>query len=463
MGMFAIEGNLVTEKTVKKGRVEVSLKTGLVTKVGKVTGNADIICGKDELVFPGFGDIHIHAREDETGKQVYKEDYTTAASAALNGGVVHVSAMPNTPNPVVGKQQWDWHRKRITQINHPVSILNYLGIDSTTKPLGKPGQHIYKLYFGKSIGSLTVTYGSELEEILKRYKGHNISFHVEYEPVVQASGAGKTHSQRRPVAAVNEGLRILLPLIEKYKIKAKLCHWSTGGESFKMVAEYRARGCDITLEVSPLHLFFDTSMTDADPSLWTKIQMNPAVQSAEHRKELIKGLKTGFIQFLATDHAPHAEQEKFTAFAKFQNQYPDKTNKEIAQIIKSEDTSLFFATCLENNTSGAPWLDVYGLVCAWLINEQGFKPTDIARVAAFLPGKFVNPHLKRQFPGQNFGRGFGELKPGFVGSFTVLDLSRSIQVARRDLKTKCGWSPFENMVFPGRVKYAIVRGRVLKK
>ena len=145
--------------------------------------------------------------------------------------------------------------RRVKEINHPVTILNYLGIDSKTKPLGKPGEHFYKLYFGKSVGSLTVTYGSELEIILKRYQGHNISFHVEYEPIIQASTAGKTHSERRPAAAVNEGLRILLPLIEKYNIKTKLCHWSTGGESFDMIAEYRKRGCDITLEVSPLHLF----------------------------------------------------------------------------------------------------------------------------------------------------------------------------------------------------------------
>ncbi|MBI5456813.1 amidohydrolase [Candidatus Kaiserbacteria bacterium] len=440
--------------------VEVDSK-GLISKISKPKKGfkATHTFGDDCLIFPGFGDVHIHAREDDTGKQVYKEEYKTAADAALHGGVVHVSAMPNTPNPVVGKEQFAWHRNRVRQLNHSVSILNYLGIDSKTKPLGKPGEHFYKLYFGKSVGDLTVTYGNELDVILSKYKKHDISFHVEYEPVVQAHASGKTHTQRRPLECVNEGLKILLPLIEKYKIRAKLCHWSIGGTSFKMIAAARKRGANIVLEVSPLHLLFDTSMTDADPSLWTKIQMNPAVQAPEHRKDLIKGLKNGFIQFLATDHAPHTEEEKFSAFTKFAHEYPGKNNKEISEIIKKKDRKLFLDTCCENNHSGAPWLDTYALVATWLMKEHNFTAQDIARAAAYFPGKFVNPHLKRQFPKQNFGKGFGEIKKGFVGSLTVLNLKKKTKVNRNDLRTKVKWSALEGREMPGSIEAVFIRGK----
>src|SRR3989344_361642 len=464
--MTTIEGMIAGhDKKPFLGRITIDSKTGLIINVGSVSKKEkpDYSFDKDCLIFAGFGDVHIHAREDETGKQAYKEEYQTAADAALHGGVTYICAMPNTPSPVVGKAQLAWHRARVAALAHPVSILNYLGIDSKTKPLGIRGEHFYKLYFGKSVGDLTVTYGSELDIILARYKGQHISFHVEYEPIVQAHASGKTHSERRPVECVNEGLRILLPLIEKYKIHAKLCHWSTGGESFEMIAEYRKRGCDIVLEVSPLHLLFDTSMTDADPSLWLKIQMNPAIQSVEHRKALFKGLKDGFIQFLATDHAPHTEEEKYTAFAKFSSEYPAKTYKEIAETIRAKDEALYLATCTMNNTSGAPWLDVYGLVCAWLINEQEFKPQDVARAAAYYPGKFVNPHLKRQFPKQtkknNWGKGFGEIKKGFVGSLTVLNLKKKTRVRREDQKTKCGWSPLEGRTMSGAIEAVFIRGR----
>ncbi len=460
MKTVTVEGLIAThDKKPFRGVISIDRKTGLIAGVSKPSRKvADYTFGDDCLIFAGFGDVHIHAREDETGKQVYKEEYATAADAALHGGVVHVSAMPNTPNPVVGKKEFEWHRSRVAQLQKPVAILNYLGIDSKTKPLGKPGEYFYKLYFGKSVGDLTVTYGSELDVILSRYKGQQVSFHVEYEPIVQASAGGKTHSNRRPVECVNEGLRILLPLIEKYKIRAKLCHWSTGGESFEMIAAYRKRGCDIVLEVSPLHLLFDTSMTDADPSLWTKIQMNPAVQAPEHREALIKGLKDGFIQFIATDHAPHTEEEKYSAFAKFRDQYPGKSDKDIAMSVKEKDKELFLATCCENNHSGAPWLDTYALVCTWLMREHGFTSQDIARVSAYMPGKFVNPHLKKQFKNRKFGKGFGEIQKGFMGSLTVLNTKSQTLVKREDLKTKVGWSALQGRVMPGAVEAVFIGG-----
>lgn len=460
MKSITVEG-MIARHDMRPYRGVISIdQAGLITAIGKPSKKlkADHVFGDDCLIFPGFGDVHIHAREDETGKQNYKEEYATAGDAALHGGVVHVCAMPNTPSTVVTKDRFAWHRARVASLAHKVSILNYVGIDTKTKPLGKPGGHFYKLYFGKSVGDLTVTYGSELDEILARYRGQSISFHVEYEPIIQASLSGKTHADRRPVAAVNEGLRILLPLIEKYKIRAKLCHWSTGGESFEMIAEYRKRGCDIVLEVSPLHLLFDTSMTDADPSLWTKIQMNPAIQAPSHRAALIKGLKDGFIQLLATDHAPHTEEEKFSAFARFKADYPGTTNQEIATEIKKKDQKLFLEVCCENGHSGAPWLDTYALVCTWLMREHGFTPRDIARVAAYHPGQFVNPHLARQFKGEKFGKGFGQIKKGFIGSLTVLNTKKSTRVRREDLKTKVGWSPLEGRELPGAIEAVFVRG-----
>lgn len=461
MNAVTVSGKIAThDKAPYWGLITIDAATGLIKKVEKTTGlaKADHMFGKDCLIFPGFGDVHIHAREDDTGTQVYKEDYTTASKAAHCGGVAHVCAMPNTPNPVTGKRQFAWHRARVREIGSPVVILNYVGIDTKTKPLGKPDDHIYKLYFGKSVGDLTVMYGSELDDILARYRGQRVSFHVEYEPIVQMSAAGKTHSDRRPVACVEDGLQLLLPLIQKYKIKAKLCHWSTGGKSFAMIAEYRRRGCDIMLEVSPLHLLFDTSMTDADPSLWTKVQMNPAIQAPEHRSALIKGLKDGFIQFLATDHAPHTEEEKFSAFARFTERYPGQRNKDIAESIKKENRELYNATCMENNHSGAPWLDTYAIVCAWLINEQAFKPRDIARVASYHPGVFVNRQLARQFPKTDFGKGFGVIAKGYLGTLTVLDLAKTVRVERACLGTKAGWSPLEGRTMRGGLEALFIRG-----
>ncbi len=446
------------------GQIKINNKTGLIEDV--IEGeelNADYVYNQDNLIFAGMGDIHIHAREDQTGEQKYKEDYETAGNAALNGGCVHVSAMPNTPKPLTTEKDFDWHRKRIADLAHPVSILNYIGIDRKTKPIGEPGEHFYKCFFGKSIGDLTVQYAFELDEILSKYKGHNISFHVEYEPIIKASISGKTHSERRPFACVIEGLLLLLPLIEKYKIKAKLCHWSIGGKSFELVREYRNRGCQIEVEVSPLHLLFDTSNTDKNSELWLKIQMNPAIRTPKHRNQLIEGLKTGFIQYLATDHAPHTEEEKYGAFSKFKDEYSDLTNVEIGAKIKNENLSLYYETCNECGMSGAPWLDTYGLVCAYLMNEHGFDTRDIARIASYNPGKFINSYLKQQFPNKNYGKGFGKIEKGFVGSLTILNLEKKTIIKREDLKTKSRWSPLEDREMLGSIEAVFIAGELMDK
>lgn len=459
-----IEGYIATEiKKPFNGQIKINNKTGLIESV--INGNelkADYTYNKDNLIFAGMGDIHIHAREDETGKQEYKENYKTAGDAALNGGCVHVSAMPNTPKPLTTKKDFEWHRKRIADLTHHVSILNYIGIDEKTKPIGGPDEHFYKCFFGKSIGNLTIEYAIELDEVLSKYNGHNISFHVEYEPIIRASTFGKTHSERRPFTCVIEGLLLLLPLIEKYKIKAKLCHWSIGGKSFDLIEEYRKRGCHIDVEVSPLHLLFDTSNTDENSELWLKVQMNPAIRTSKHRMQLIEGLKNGFIQYLATDHAPHTEEEKYGAFAKFRNEYQDLSNVDIAKKIKNENPSVYYETCKEDGMSGAPWLDVYALVCAHLMNKYNFTSQDIARVSSYNPGKFVNLHLKQQFLQKEYGKGFGRIERGFVGSFTILNLKKRTIIKREDLKTKSGWSPLENKEMLGCIEAVFIAGKLMK-
>lgn len=466
------EGKIATHNNQFYGQIVINTKTGLIEEVRsgeQLYPTPNTIFDKYSIIFAGMGDIHIHAREDETGKGNYKEDYTTAANSGLNGGIVHESAMPNTPKPLTTLRDYMGHRHRIKEIAHPVSILNYVGIGIDTTPIGLPGEHMYKAYFGKSVGDLTFKTEQELEDTLKLYAGHNISFHVEYEPIIELMTGAKTHSERRPIEAVNRGLELLLPLIEKYNIQAKLCHWSTGKESFQMINQHRKRAEAknmgyTTIEVSPLHLLFDLDMAKKNPELWLKVQMNPAIQSKEHRMALIEALRNGFIDYLATDHAPHTLEEKHSAFAKFKNEYPDKTNVEIAQLIKERCCSkqLFNDTCCENNMSGAPWLDNYAEVCVHLMKEHKFTPQDIARVTAYNPGLFVNQFLENQFanqPNLNFGKGFGMIEPGYVGSLTVLNTNKPHIVTKDKLQTKVGWSPVEQMQFSGGLEAVIIRGK----
>ncbi len=115
-------------------------------------------------------------------------------------------------------------------------------------------------------------------------------------------------------------------------------------------------------------------------------QVNPPIrQTKENCLALIAALKNGDIDYLAADHAPHTIAEK------------------------------------ENGASGLPHLDTYGPFAAWLMAEHHFTPQEIARVCSFNPGKFMNNFTPIKY---------GKIAAGFVGSLTVLDMNRPINISK---------------------------------
>jgi dihydroorotase len=189
------------------------------------------------------------------------------------------------------------------------------------------------------------------------------------------------------------------------------------GEGLAQIATAKARGVSVTAEVTPHHLFFDETMLTEDNRL--ALQMNPPLRGRADRLALIEALRSGLLDYLATDHAPHTLEEK------------------------------------THGMSGVPLLDTYGAFAAWLMAEHGFTTPQIARVCAYNPGRFV-----AEFLPEGMGKGFGVVAEGYVGSLTILDTQTSWTVQRDEMRTKCGWSPFEGYTLPGRVRATVLRGRV---
>src|SRR5665213_871400 len=94
LSMLRVEGRIVNHDAEFEGAVEIDTETGLIARVGPKEGRSDIDAGSC-LIFPGFGDLHIHARENMSGTQTYKEDFLSASAAAIHGGVTHIADMPN--------------------------------------------------------------------------------------------------------------------------------------------------------------------------------------------------------------------------------------------------------------------------------------------------------------------------------------------------------------------------------
>ena len=419
--MLSIEGNVVNIDGQARKRVEVG-NDGIISAVGDVTGSADVVLD-DELVFPGFVDVHVHARECADHSWDYKEDFATAGAAAINGGVVAFADMPNNPVPPVDEKSYadkDQLAKKAA-----VDVVLYAGIGPQTKPLYyiNHGRDLYstsrnvpyKVYMSQSVGDLFFSSLDDVERAISKYAGQNVSFHCEDPAILLANKNQPTHQARRPEVAEVSAIDFALMLIKKYNLKGKICHVSTT-EGLAKITAVKNTGLPVTVEVSPNHLYFDETMMDDENR--AMFQVNPPIrQSRRNRLYLLAALKKGDIDYLATDHSPHTVQEK------------------------------------EKGISGTPQLDTYGPFAAWLIKEHGFTPQDIARVCSFNPGQWFSQFCDVKY---------GKIEKGYAGSLTVLDMNHPIKIVKSMLKTKCGWSPFEGFQFPGKVAYTIIKGKVYK-
>src|SRR5690606_27509442 len=144
----AIEAVVATSSAVDRRKILVDEVTGLIVTVTSPDGKADFIFGDECLLFAGMGDVHIHAREDVSQKNVYKEDFLSAQAAMRNGGVVHAGDMPNNPIPPVDESSYE--AKVRLSAKAAGEIWMYAGIGPGTSPLNYPVP--YKAYMGASVG-----------------------------------------------------------------------------------------------------------------------------------------------------------------------------------------------------------------------------------------------------------------------------------------------------------------------
>jgi dihydroorotase len=404
--MPIIEGTLADIDGVRLG--QIAIENGVIAAVGPKLGTPTHVFGESCLIFAGMGDIHIHAREDVTAKESYKETFACASAAALHGGVLHVADMPNNPAAPIDDASYALKEALVQEQNLPVVFTLYAGIGPGTKPLKRVVP--YKAYMGPSVGGLYFTSLEQLEQTLASYPGQAVSFHCEDPVLLDKHKDAPTHEERRPPECELSATRFALAMIEKYRLVGKLCHYSVG-EGLPLIRAAKAKGVSVTAEVTPHHVFFDTAQITPANRPW--MQMNPPLRSPADRQAMLEVLRDGTADYLATDHAPHTLAEK------------------------------------ERGVSGQPHLDTYGPFVTWLIVEKGFAPERIAAICSANPGTFVNPYQKEKW---------GRLLPGYIGSLTVLDLQKPTTIRREDLRTKCGWSPFEGVTFPGSVAAVFVKG-----
>lgn len=426
--MKTLQARCATSEFVERLDIVFDEKNGKIYSVSfaqKTAEEVDYYYGDECLLFAGMGDIHIHAREDISGKNNYKEDFSSACCAAINGGLAHVADMPNNPIPPIDDQSY--LQKLMLTKDLELPFLLYAGIGPETNPLSFTVP--YKVYMGPSVGELFFKDNESLEVVLERYRGQFVSFHCEDPEILEESKGESSHETRRPVRAELMATSLALKLIKKYGLKGKLCHYSSG-EGLKEIIKAKKAGVDVTCEVTPQHLYYSIEKIKKErPSELGFFQMNPPIRTEQDRFALLYALKEGIIDYLATDHAPHSREEK------------------------------------EKGTSGMPGLDTYGPFVTWLILDQGVDPRVIAKVCSEGPGRFFNQFLfglnQQLERAGRFGKGFGFLKRGYNASFTILNLEKPSVITEEMIKSKAKWSPFLGETFPGSIEALFHSGKRL--
>ncbi len=421
--MKFIEGIFATSELCERLQLAYDEKSGLIEDFGKLgvsSENLEINFPDDHLIFAGMGDVHIHAREDVSKKNCYKEDFHSASCAAIHGGVVHMGDMPNNPIPPIDDESYAEKLKLTSSALNTCWI--YAGVGPKTRPLTRTVP--YKVYMGPSVGDLYFKNHQELDDVLEYYKGQWISFHCEDPEILESHKSESNHFLRRPVEAEVLATREALKFISKYNLNGKLCHYSSS-EGLDEIRKFRQLGGRVQIEVTPQHVYF--SEEELQEYEYNKFQMNPPIRHNKDRDAMLEALRNGEIEFLATDHAPHIQEEK---------------NK---------------------GTSGLTGLDTYGGFVTWLIVEKNFTPQQVAKFCSENPGKFFNQFKESwaQIDSRflSFGKGLGFLEKGYRADLTVLNLNSPWTVTSDILKTKVKHSPFEGIKFPGKVAKVMKQGQ----
>jgi dihydroorotase len=319
-GLLVRGGRLIDPEAGRDGRFDVLLSDGKVAEVADriEAGDAEIFDASRLLVFPGFIDLHTHLREP--GRE-YAETIASGLAAAAAGGFTAVCAMPNT-NPVNDSREVT---EFLVRRGLETRGARLLPVGAITK--GQKGEEMAEFGEMRDAGVVALSDdGAWLTDgaLLRRAMEHASLFGL---PVVQhaedvvLSGRAPMHEgavstrlgmRGQPGAAEAVAAARDVLIAELTKGRLHLAHLSTA-RALEIVRRAKSKGLAVTCEVTPHHL----TLTDeevARSGFSTRFKMNPPLREAPDVEAVAAALSDGTIDAIATDHAPHHEDEKAVDF-----------------------------------------------------------------------------------------------------------------------------------------------------
>ncbi len=373
---------------------------------------AEVVDAGGKLLSPGFIDLHVHFREPG---QTPKESIETGSRAAIAGGFTTVCAMANTrpANDSVAVTELMLARA------NAANLCRYFPLGALT--VGMAGEELCD--FGTLKASGCVAFSDDglpvmNAEIMRRALEYTAWLKVPivaHEEDQHLAGKGYMHEGAVsaslgclgiPSAAEEAMVARDIVLAEHTGGHLHLAHISTAG-SLRMIREAKARGLNVTCEVTPHHF----ALTDKELMKFdSDFKMNPPLRTEADLDAVLAALADGTVDAIATDHAPHGWDDK-----------------EVELPIAA-----FGVIGLET---------AFPLTLHLLVNKGIISLGKAISLLTWAPAKVF--HLDAQ--------GLGSLKVGAPADFTLIDLNASIKVDRAFIQSRSYNTPFKGWELPGRV------------
>jgi dihydroorotase len=385
--------------------------------------DAERIDGSGKWLIPGVIDDQVHFRDPGL---THKGDLFTESRAAVAGGVTSFMEMPNTvPNALTQELLEDKYKMAAEK-----SLANYSfymgasndNLEEVVKTNPKMVCGI-KVFMGASTGNMLVDKAETLEGIF-RDAPTLVAVHCEDEETIRANTAAmrekygenvplEAHPLIRSREACLKSSTLAVNLAKKHNTRLHLLHLSTADELSLLSDATADEHKRITAEVCVHHLWF----SDEDyEKLGARIKWNPAIKSASDRDALLKALKDGKLDVVATDHAPHTLEEK----------------------------SNTYFSC----PSGGPLVQ-HSLAAMLEMSQHGkISPEMVVEKMCHAPARIFGVDRR------------GYIRENYHADLVLLDPESAWEVAPENILYKCGWSPFEGVTLHTKITHTFVGGHL---
>ena len=415
-------GIVVDPLTKTETKRDIYIENGVIKDFSgkKTIKDVKILDAKGLAVLPGLIDMHVHLREP--GFE-YKENIKSGMEAAIAGGFTSICCMPNTNPPNDSKSVNSFLLSKASSFN----LINLFTVGAISKGLN--GASLANIGELKESGAVAISDdGNPVDDssLMARALLYAKTFGlpvISHSEDIRLRGKGVMNegvvSQRLGVAGIPSIVEEIavardIMLARYYNARLHIAHVSTKG-SVNIIRQAKKEGAGITCETCP-HYF--TMTEDSLLNYNTNAKMNPPLRTKEDIIAVKEALSDGTIDVIASDHAPHTEDEKDTT--------------------------------LDDAPFGIIGLQTSLPLTLRLYNEKKLALTDIARLMSLNPANILNLGDR------------GVIKNGFAGDITIVDINKKWVFTKDTIKSLSKNSPFINMDFVGLPLYVIVNANLIK-